>query len=264
MTDRAWRAIKAIALVAILIIVEILIIVGFLLYEQKLYEEKLRPFQKKDKTSWERDVVDIFHQLWYMNPNTWMKNKWLGVLTRQNPMDIWITQEIIVETKPDFIIETGTLYGGSALVWATILQQVNPKGRIITVDIDDLTQEAKKLPLWKEKVDFFLGSSVAPEVLEAIRKRVEGKKVLIIFDSDHHKDHVLKELFSYSPFVQVGGYIIVQDTNLNGHPVVPGWGPGPMEAVEEFLAVDKHFEPDQDWGRLLFTFCPRGFLKRVN
>ncbi len=253
MTDRARRAIKAIALIAILIIL------GFLLYEQEL-----PPFQKRGKTSGERDVVDNFHQLWYANRNTWMKNKWLGVLTRQNPMDIWVTQEIIVETKPDFIVETGTLYGGSALVWATILQQVNPKGRIITVDIEDLTQEAKNLPLWKEKVDFFLGSSVAPEVLEAIRKRVEGKKVLIIFDSDHHKDHVLKELFAYSPFVQVGGYIIVQDTNSNGHPVTPGWGPGPMEAVEEFLAVNKHFEPDLGRERLLFTFCPRGFLKRVN
>jgi cephalosporin hydroxylase len=179
-------------------------------------------------------------------------------------MDIWVTQEIIVETKPDFIVETGTFYGGSALVWATILQHVNPKGRVITVDIEDLTQEAKKLPLWKEKVDFLLGSSVAPEVLEAISKKVEEKKVLIIFDSDHHKNHVLKELFAYSKFVQVGGYMIVQDTNSNGHPVTPGSGPGPMEAVEEFLAVNKHFESDLGRERLLLTFCPRGFLKRVN
>jgi cephalosporin hydroxylase len=104
---------------------------------------------------------------------------------------------------------------------------------------------------------------VAPEVVGAIRKRVEGKKVLVIFDSNHHKDHVLKELLAYSPFVQVGGYIVVQDTNLNGHPLMT-LEPGPMEAVEEFLAADKHFKPDQGRERLLFTFCPRGFLKRVS
>jgi len=253
MTARTRKAIKAIALVAILIIV------GFLYYEQKL-----PPFQERNKPSTEKDVLDNFHILWYQNRNTWIKNKWPGVLARQNPMDIWVTQEIIVETKSDFVIETGTFYGGSALVWATILQQVNPKGRVITVDIKDYTQEAKKRPLWKEKIDFILGSSVAPEVLEAVRKRVEGKKVLVIFDSDHRKDHVLKELFAYSPFVQVGGYIIIQDTNLNGHPIYPGSEPGPIEAVEEFLAVDKHFEPDLGRERLLFTFCPRGFLKRVN
>ncbi len=117
-----------------------------------------------------------------------------------------------------------------------------------------------------EMVDFLLGSSVAPEIVEAVRKRVEGKKVMITLDSDHHKDHVLKELFAYSPFVQVGGYMIVQDTNLSGHPVKQATfsGPGPMEAVDEFLAADKHFEPDQRRERLLFTFCPRGFLKRVD
>jgi len=259
MTDRGRKAIKAIVPAAVLITVGLLIILGL-----HYYGQKLQPSQETGKTLGKRDVVDNFHQLWYMNRKTWMKNKWLGVQTRQNPMDIWITQEIIAETKPDFIVETGTFYGGSALVWATILQHVNRKGRVITVDITDLTQEAKKLSLWKEKVDFFLGSSVAPEVLSAVRKRVEGKKVLVILDSDHHKDHVLKELFAYSPFVQVGGYIIVQDTNTNGHPVIPGWGPGPMEAVEEFLAVDKHFESDLGRERLLLTFCPLGFLKRVN
>ena len=262
MSDRARKAINAINAI---VVVFLLTLVGCL-----HSEHTLPPFQKKELSAREQDVVDKFHKLWQKNDNTWRDNKWLGVRTLQNPMDIWITQEIIVETKPDFIVETGTFHGGSALVWATILQQVNPNGRVITVDIEDHTQEVKNLPLWKEKVEFFLGSSVAPEVVGAVRKRVEGKKVMIIFDSDHRKGHVLKELFAYSPFVQVGGYIIVQDTNLNGHPVEwhsgVEWypGPGPMEAVQEFLALDKHFEPDQDRERLLFTFCPRGFLKRVN
>jgi len=256
MSDRARKVINPINAIAVVVL---LILVGCLHYEHI-------PVQEKRLTAREQAVVDNFHKLWQKNQKTWRENKWLGVQTLQNPMDIWITQEIIVETKPDFIVETGTFYGGSALVWATILQQVNPNGRVITVDIEDHTQEVKELPLWKEKVDFIVGSSVAPEVVGAVRKRVEGKKVMIIFDSDHHKDHVLKELFAYSPFVQVGGYIIVQDTSLSGHPVhqVTWSGPGPMEAVEEFLALDKHFEPDQGKERLLFTFCPRGFLKRVN
>jgi cephalosporin hydroxylase len=214
----------------------------------------------------QRHSVTTFHKFWHADQNTWRENKWLGVRTLQNPMDVWIIQEIIVETKPDFVIETGTFFGGSALLWATILREVNPDGRVITIDIEDHTDEVKNLPLWKEKVEFLLGSSVAPEIIGAVRKRVEGKKVIIILDSDHHKDHVLKELFAYSPLIQVGGYMIVQDTNLSGHPVrqVTWSGPGPMEAVEKFLAVDKHFVSDEDRERLLLTFCPRGFLKRVN
>lgn len=253
MTKRAWRTVRLTVLLAILIMTGLL-----------YYSLDLPPFEERSKTPEEGSVVDHFHRLWYQDQNTWMKNKWLGVLTRQNPMDIWVTQEIIVETKPDFIVETGTLYGGSALVWATILQHVNPRGRVISVDIEDLTKEAKKHPLWKEKVDFFLGSSVAPEILEKVRKRVVGKRVLVILDSDHRKEHVFKELSAYSPFVQVGGYIIVQDTNSNGHPVTPNSGPGPMEAVEEFLGINRHFESDLEKERLLFTFCPRGYLKRVH
>ncbi len=230
------------------------------------YEHTGSTFRKEKLRAREHYIVDNFHKLWHTSENTWWENKWLGIRTLQNPMDIWITQEIIFDTKPDFVVETGTFHGGSTLVWATILQQVNPKGRVITVDIEDHTEEVKKHPLWKEKVDFILGSSVAPEVVDEIKKRVEGKKVLIILDSAHQKDHVIKELFAYSPFVQVGGYIIVQDTNLSGHPVKQATfsGPGPMEAVEEFLSLDKHFEPDQSRERLLFTFCPRGFLKRVS
>src|SRR5947208_10138543 len=90
------------------------------------------PAGAQDATQPEQKVIESFHKLYY-GSLVWDKNRWLGVRCQQNPNDAWIHQEIIADVKPDFIIETGTLNGGSAALWATILQQVNPNGRIITI-----------------------------------------------------------------------------------------------------------------------------------
>ncbi len=228
----------------------------------KYLEEKIDGI-KANNTEFQKEVVDLYHQAFYKSPNTWRLNEWLGILTEQNPNDVWITQEIIVETRPDFIIETGTLCGGSAALWSTILGQVNPEGRVITIDIMDQAQQARKLPIVQKHVDFLYGSSTAAHIVDDVKNRVEGKRVLVILDSDHSKQHVLKELEAYSPLVSVGSYLIVQDTNVNGHPVAPTFGPGPMEALAEFLTSHTNFVPDKERERLMFTMHPNGYLKRI-
>ena len=209
-----------------------------------------------------QEIVDSFHRLYYESA-AWDTTRWLGVLSQQNPNDAWIHQEIIFNVKPDFIVEAGTLHGGSAALWATILQQVNPSGRVITIDIEDKAAEAKKLPIVKRYVDFLIGSSTDAAIVAEVQKRVAGRKVLVILDSDHHKDHVLAEMKAYAGLVSVGSYLIVQDTNVNGHPVLVNFGPGPMEAVQEFLATNQQFKPDEKAERLMFTLHPKGYLKRI-
>jgi cephalosporin hydroxylase len=239
----------------------------------------------------DQQVIDRFHELFYNSQETWSSSKWVGVLAYQNPNDVWIHQDIISEVKPDFIIEAGTAAGGSAILWAMVLEQVNPKGKVITIDIVDQIEFIKSvikarnipgasdpkfatqlikgveigqnLPIWKERVEFIKGSSTDPKIVAELGNRVKGHKVLVILDSDHSKNHVLNELNAYAPMVNVGSYLIVQDTNVNGHPVRKDFGPGPMEAVEEFLAANKQFESDVSRERLLFTMHPKGYLKRI-
>ena len=211
----------------------------------------------------EQEIVDRFHRLFYDTLGTWQERTWLGVPTYQNPNDAWVHQEIIVQVKPDYIIEAGTAVGGSAILWATILRQVNPDGKVITMDIGDPSEGATNHPLWKERVEFIKGSSTDPATVERLRERVRGKRVMVILDSDHRKPHVLAELKAYAPMVNVGSYLIVQDTNVNGHPAAPQFGPGPMEALDEFLASNDQFEIDRDRESLLLTVHPRGYLKRV-
>jgi cephalosporin hydroxylase len=85
----------------------------------------------------------------------------------------------------------------------------------------------------------------------------------VVLDSDHHRDHVYKELQLYSPLVTSGCYLVVEDTHFNGHPILSNFGPGPMEAVTDFLKTSSDFVPDARRERFLMTFNPGGYLKRA-
>jgi cephalosporin hydroxylase len=92
---------------------------------------------------------------------------------------------------------------------------------------------------------------------------VNGGRAMVVLDSDHRKEHVLKELKLYSKFVAKGCYLVVEDTNLNGYPIRPDFGPGPMEAVQEFLRENNKFIIDREREKFFITFSPKGFLRRV-
>ncbi|UCC41491.1 MAG: class I SAM-dependent methyltransferase [Candidatus Aminicenantes bacterium] len=185
--------------------------------------------------------------------------------TLKNPCDMWMLQQIIYETKPDYIIETGTYLGGSALYFAQILEGMGlDQSKVITIDIEDYCHETAKLRLWKKRVEFIHGSSTGPEIVARISQLVQGKKVIVDLDSNHQRDHVFQEMMSYGPMVNPGSYLVVEDTNIDGVPVHPNYGPGPMAAVHDFLKTDleKTFTQDVSREAMILTFFPGGWLKK--
>jgi cephalosporin hydroxylase len=144
-----------------------------------------------------------------------------------------------------------------------VLSLVNPDGKVITVDVDPHVKNASTFPLWNQRVKVIVGSSVDPKVTDQIAQEVSGKKVLVTLDSLHTRDHVLREIEIYSKFVSPGSYLVVQDTNINGHPVNPGWGPGPLEAVEDFMKTNDNFVADRSREKFMLSFYPKGWLKRM-
>ena len=212
----------------------------------------------------DREVIDRFTEI-FLRPQggAIFENEWFGIPTLQNPNDIWITQEILFETKPDVIVEAGTHQGGSAVLYAMLFEFLNPDGRVITIDIADKTKKARELPIFQKRVDFLHGSSTSPKIIADVKKRVAGKKAMVILDSAHGRDHVLAELRAYSELVPVGGYVLVQDSVVNGHPAWDSFGPGPFEAIEAFLKENDAFEIDKSRERLLLTLHPSGYLRRV-
>lgn len=209
----------------------------------------------------EKIVVDQFHKLYYdsyMFDRSWDNTTWLGSRAMKCPLDLWIYQEMISELKPNVIIECGTDTGGSALYLANICDLIN-NGKVITIDIEDRKSKPKHA-----RITYLVGSSTSEEIVEKVKGMIgKDDKVMVILDSDHSKEHVINELRIYTKFVTKGSYIIVEDTNLNGHPISPDFGPGPMEAVEEFFKENKEFVIDKKREKFYLTFNPNGYLKRV-
>ncbi|MEK6933013.1 MAG: CmcI family methyltransferase, partial [Nanoarchaeota archaeon] len=200
-----------------------------------------------------------FDRLFYYSSafgGTWKNSYWLGVPIQKNPMDLMVYQELIFILKPDIIIETGTNVGGSALFFATILDAID-KGEIITVDID----HADNLPQ-HNRITYLTGNSVDDNIINFISPRVKDKVVMVILDSDHRKEHVLKELEIYSEMVSIGSYLIVEDTNITGFPVIGIFEDGPLEAVIEFIKENKDFVIDRKCELYYSTFNRCGFLFR--
>jgi cephalosporin hydroxylase len=207
-------------------------------------------------------VVALFHRLYYYDGlrrnGTWSDTRWLGVPTQKNPLDLWVYQEILFETRPEIVVETGTASGGSALYLASLCDLLGT-GRVISVDIDVVEGRPEH-----ERITYLTGSSTSEEIVAKVREQAAGAaSVMVVLDSDHRKGHVLDELRLYSALVTVGGYLVVEDTNINGHPVYRKFGPGPMEAVDEFLRGTSDFVIDTKREKFHMTFNPGGYLCRV-
>ena len=104
-------------------------------------------------------------------------------------------------------------------------------------------------------------SSTDPEVVDEARERAGGRPILVILDSDHSQKHVEAELAVYAPLVPVGSYVIVEDSNIGQ--IRKDLMPGPLEAVETFLAQTDEFVIDREREKFLITFNPSGYLRRV-
>lgn len=188
-----------------------------------------------------------------------LQQKWFGHDILKSPMDCWIYQEILWRTRPDFVIELGVMFGGASHFFASLCELLG-HGEVLGIDIS----LANAKPPESKRIQYLEGSSTSPELFAEVKGRVNGKKVLIIADSDHEKSHVLSELRLYSTLVPVGCYYVVEDS-LND---VMSWHPvpneGPQSAARQFVAENDAFVADRRWAeRYILSLNPLGFLLRV-
>ena len=204
----------------------------------------------------DRAAVSRAHDILYLS-DVWTETTWLGAQALKNPLDLWIYQEIMVETRPELIVETGTYRGGSAFYLASICDLLGA-GEVLSVDVEPLRDDYPAHP----RITYLGGrSSTDPEVVAEVRARGAGKRTLVVLDSDHSQAHVEAELAAYAEIVPVGCYLIVEDSNIGQ--IRKDLLPGPLEAIESFVAGTDEFEIDRAREKFLITQNPSGYLRRV-
>jgi cephalosporin hydroxylase len=204
----------------------------------------------------DRAAVARAHDVLYRS-DAWTEATWLGAQSLKNPLDLWVYQEIIVETSAELIVETGTYRGGSAFFLASICDLLGT-GEVVSIDVEPVRDDYPKHP----RITYLGGrSSTDPDVVAEIRARAEGRRTLVILDSDHSQAHVEAELAEYAGLVPIGGYVIVEDSNIGQ--IRKDLLPGPLEAIETFLARTDAFVIDREREKFLITFNPSGYLRRV-
>lgn len=215
-----------------------------------------------------KDALDVLIRA---DQHRWIhQNSWMGEPLLNLPQDMFAIQEIIWKTKPEYVIEVGVAWGGSMLFSATLLEVLGGK-KVIGVDIyipQDLRDRLNSHGVISKRLELIEGSSTSEETLEKLKSILDGsRRVLVILDSFHTHDHVLKELQAYSPFVGKGNYLICGDTIVEHIPPQlhrpRPWGPGnnPATAVNQFISNTKRFEIDKSFDqKLLFSCHPGGYL----
>jgi len=230
--------------------------------------------QETEKAFHLKEVSDEFHRLFYnvaAEGRTWGSATYMGIKIWKAPSDLHLYQELVWELKPKTIIETGTAFGGSALYFAHLLDAIG-SGKVVSIDLKPVENNYPRHP----RITYIGGHSSTDSI---VVKEVErwhdwpgilkhGEKIyhdfaptLVVLDSDHAKDHVLAELRAYASFIPPGSWLVVEDTNINGHPVYPEFGPGPQEALDEWLPKHPDFKVDEKraakylWS--MHTWCRR-------
>jgi cephalosporin hydroxylase len=201
------------------------------------------------------EAFEVLSRLWLKvgwNQKYTYTFTWFGRPIIQLPEDLVRLQEVIYQTKPDVVVETGVAHGGSAVFYASLLEVIG-RGRVIGVDISirPHNREAMGSHQLASRVSLIEGSSTDPAVVAKVRSMIApGESVLVVLDSRHDKDHVLRELELYGPIVTPGSYIVATDGIMRDLPDVPRGRPNwvddnPAAAAVEFAAHHPEFTLEQ-------------------
>jgi len=201
---------------------------------------------------------------------------WCGVPVIRLPEDILLLQEIIHEIRPSCVIETGVARGGSLLLNASLMEICGITPSILGIDILILPHAINAISQsrYSRNITLLEANSHSNESVLAIQSLLNSvprnAPALLVLDSNHSHDHVLKELRELATLLPLGSVVVVADTLIEFMPqdlyLGRPWSKGsnPLTALRSFLSENDHFEPIAKWSRRgLVSELRDGIIRRM-
>ncbi len=203
----------------------------------------------------------------YASLPLWNNVRFQNLPLKKNPLDLWMTQQLVFEIRPDLIVDTNAGNGAFPLYLAQVLDGMSlTHSKVIAVNSrNEIAQQAASHFLTKKYIEFPRGETSDPAVVAQIAARAKGLTTMVIVDGETSAEKVRETLRLYSPLVSSKSYLIVQGTYRDAVPLPAETPAGPYKAVRQFLDEDggqKSFETDTSREELIFTFNPGGWLRR--
>jgi len=229
---------------------------------------------------WSPEAFEALSQLW-LKVGWQLKQPysftWMGRPLIQLPEDMLRVQEVIWNSRPDVVVETGVAHGGGLLFYAALLKALG-RGRVIGVDIEIRPKNRAAIESHElaPLVTLVEGDSTAPETIAGVLARVRpGESAFVVLDSNHSKQHVLRELNAYQSIVGVGSYMVATDGSMEFLCDVPrgkaSWKEDNPKAAAiefasrhpEFILEEPAFRFNEGLVRRAVTHWPSAYLRRA-
>ena len=189
----------------------------------------------------------------------WREARWLGHPVNRYPADLHVYQELISELRPGLVVLVADDDGlaGRALFAASVCDELGA-GHVVAVGGADPADRPEH-----PRITHLAGPPEDPVVASHVAALAPDAAEALVILGVGHVTRVVDAFEHYAPLVPVGGYVVVENTVVNGRPVVSGFGPGPHEAVVTILGRHPDFVADRTRERYTVTFNGGGYLRRA-
>jgi cephalosporin hydroxylase len=215
-------------------------------------------------------------ELWRARAEQHLEDSYAGIRMSKFPEDLRVYEHLIWASKPNVVIEIGTLSGGSALWFRDRLRTLASYGQIddpLVVSIDLDIGEAREAigavdPAYDDTIKLIAGDITDPALPGAVEPLLPaGARCLVVEDSAHVFETTIAALRGFARFVPPRGFFVVEDGSVDHERLRlrEDWPRGVLPAVREWLETEegRKFRVRRDLEIYGITSHPEGFLQRV-